>query len=148
LAGWAGPWLRHVGGPVLTAVAGLIVVTGLWWFTMRILLAGRGLLAEAVPVRRRHGCVLGGHGGGLLFFFSGIVITDNRKSGRSGLSSPSWPSCSSWGWCHPRRGGGPCTAYTRPILQSCLQEIAAEPVTDTTDPQPGTQREARSRYPP
>jgi len=24
--------------------------------------------------------------------FSGIVITDNRKSGRSGLSSPSWPS--------------------------------------------------------
>jgi membrane protein len=41
LAGWAGPELRHAGGPALLAVAGLVWATGFWWLTMRILLAGR-----------------------------------------------------------------------------------------------------------
>jgi membrane protein len=41
LTGWAGPGLRHVGGPALLAVAGLVWATGFWWLTMRILLAGR-----------------------------------------------------------------------------------------------------------
>jgi len=41
LTGWAGPGLRHAGGPALLAVAGLVWATGFWWLTMRILLAGR-----------------------------------------------------------------------------------------------------------
>jgi membrane protein len=41
LTGWAGPAVRHAGGPVLMAVADLAWSTGFWWLTMRILLAGR-----------------------------------------------------------------------------------------------------------
>jgi membrane protein len=41
LTGWAGPGLRHAGGPALLAVAGLVWATGFWWLTMRILLADR-----------------------------------------------------------------------------------------------------------
>jgi membrane protein len=41
LSGWAGPGLRHVGGPALLAVVGLVWATGFWWLTMRILLARR-----------------------------------------------------------------------------------------------------------
>jgi membrane protein len=41
VTGWAGPGLRHAGGPALLAVVGLVWATGFWWLTMRILLAGR-----------------------------------------------------------------------------------------------------------
>jgi hypothetical protein len=41
LAGWAGPWLRGAGGPVLLGVIGLVVLTGFWWFTIWFLLGGR-----------------------------------------------------------------------------------------------------------
>jgi membrane protein len=41
LSGRAGPGLRHVGGPALLAVVGLVWAIGFWWLTMRILLAGR-----------------------------------------------------------------------------------------------------------
>jgi membrane protein len=41
LASWAGPSLHSAGGPVLLAVLALVVVTGFWWFTMWLLLAGR-----------------------------------------------------------------------------------------------------------
>jgi membrane protein len=49
LTGWAGLWLRHAGGPALLAVAGLPWCTGLWWLTMRILLAGRISGRKLVP---------------------------------------------------------------------------------------------------
>ena len=41
LSRWAGPGLRHAGGPTLLAVTGLVCATGFWWLTMQILLAGR-----------------------------------------------------------------------------------------------------------
>ena len=63
LTGWAGPGLRHAGGPALLAAAGLVWATGFWWLTMRILLAGRVSVAEAIPGRLRHGRAVCGHGG-------------------------------------------------------------------------------------
>ena len=49
LAGWAGPWLHRHGGPVLLAVLGLVALTGFWWFSLWLLLAGRIRWREVFP---------------------------------------------------------------------------------------------------
>ena len=49
LASWAGPTVHAAGGPVLLAVLALIAVTGFWWFTMWLLLAGRVSWRELFP---------------------------------------------------------------------------------------------------
>jgi membrane protein len=41
LVSWAGPSVHAAGGPVLLAVIALGSLTGFWWFTMWLLLAGR-----------------------------------------------------------------------------------------------------------
>ena len=41
LVSWAGPTVHAAGGPVLLAVIALVALTGFWWFTMWLLLAGR-----------------------------------------------------------------------------------------------------------
>ena len=41
LISWAGPSVHAAGGPVLLALLALVAVTGFWWFTMWLLLAGR-----------------------------------------------------------------------------------------------------------
>jgi membrane protein len=41
LTAWAGPTVHTAGGPALLAVLALVAVTGFWWFTMWLLLAGR-----------------------------------------------------------------------------------------------------------
>jgi membrane protein len=51
-SGWAGPQLRGAAGPVVLGIAGLVAVTGFWWFTMWFLLAGR------VPWRRLLSCAI------------------------------------------------------------------------------------------
>jgi membrane protein len=45
LGGWAQPWVR-AAGPVVWVIVVLVAFTGLWWFSMRFLLAGR------IPWRR------------------------------------------------------------------------------------------------
>ena len=49
LAGWAGPWLRGAGGPVLLGVIGLVVLTGFWWFTIWFLLGSRISWRDVFP---------------------------------------------------------------------------------------------------
>jgi membrane protein len=49
MASWAGPSVHGAGGPVLLAVLALVVVTGFWWFTMWLLLAGRVSRLELIP---------------------------------------------------------------------------------------------------
>jgi membrane protein len=85
LTGWAGPGLRHVGGPVLLAAAGLVWATGFWWLTMWILPAGR------IPWRTlfRAACATG-----VLYVamevvfslvFSAMVISNEKKYGPIGI---------------------------------------------------------------
>ncbi len=49
LISWAGPSVHAAGGPVLLAVLALVAVTGFWWFTMWLLLAGRVTWRELFP---------------------------------------------------------------------------------------------------
>lgn len=49
LSSWAGPTVHAAGGPVLLAVLALLAVTGFWWFTMWLLLAGRISWPELFP---------------------------------------------------------------------------------------------------
>jgi membrane protein len=85
LTGWAGPGLRHAGGPVLLAVGGLVWATGFGWLTMWILLGGRisgrklflaacamGVLYVAMEVV-------------FSLVFSTMVISNERKYGPIGI---------------------------------------------------------------
>jgi membrane protein len=85
LTGWAGPWLRHVGGPVLLAVAGLVWVTGFWWLTMRTLLAGRISWRTLFPAACATSGLYVAMEAVFSLFFSSMVISDDIRYGPIGV---------------------------------------------------------------
>ena len=84
LAGWAGPRLRHAGGPPLLVLAGLVLSTAFWWLTMRILLARRISWQKLFPPACATGVLYVAMEVFFSLFFSGIVISDEQKFGPIG----------------------------------------------------------------
>ena len=84
LAGWAGPRLRHAGGPALLAVAGLVWATGFWWLTMRILLAGRISWRALFPAACATGVLYVAMQTVFSLVFSAMVISDEHTYGPIG----------------------------------------------------------------
>jgi len=84
LTGWAGPWLRHAGGPALLAVAGLIWATGFWWLTMRILLAGRISWRALFPAACTTSVLYVAMQTVFSLVFSAMVISDEHTYGPIG----------------------------------------------------------------
>ena len=84
LSGWAGPGLRHAGGPVLLAVAGLVWATGFWWLTMRILLAGRISWRALFPAACATGVLYVAMQTVFSLVFSAMVISDEHTYGPIG----------------------------------------------------------------
>ena len=123
-----GPALRGAGGPVLLGVIGLVVLTGFWWFTMLVPAGRQGLLAGAVPGRRRHGRVLAGHGGRLLrhLLRHGHLLRQQVRADRGGLC-PDVLADRHRGGDHLRRCGGRRLAGAGSVVPGCRQEIAAGP---------------------
>ena len=84
LTGLAGPGLRHVGGPALLAVAGLVWATGFWWLTMRILLAGRISWRALFPAACATGVLYVAMQTVFSLVFSAMVISDEHTYGPIG----------------------------------------------------------------
>ena len=84
LTGWAGPGLRHVGGPALLAVAGLVWATGFWWLTMRILLAGRISWRVLFPAACATGVLYVAMQTVFSLVFSAMVISNEHTYGPIG----------------------------------------------------------------
>lgn len=85
LTGWAGPGIRHVGGPALLAVAGLVWSTGFWWLTMGILLARRVSWRALFPAACATGVLYVAMEVVFWLFFSGMVISDDNRYGPIGV---------------------------------------------------------------
>jgi membrane protein len=85
LTGWAEPGLRHVGGPVLLAAAGLVWATGFWWLTMWILLAGRIPWRKLFPAACATGVLYVAMEVVFSLFFSAMVISNDNKYGPIGI---------------------------------------------------------------
>ena len=85
LTGWAAPGLRHVGGPVLLAAAGLVWSTGFWWLTMRILLASRVSWRALLPAACATGVLYVAMQAVFAVFFSAMVISNDAKYGPIGI---------------------------------------------------------------
>jgi membrane protein len=85
LAGWAASGLRHAGGPVLLAAAGLVWATGFWWLTMWILLAGRIPWRKLFPAACATGVLYVAMEGFFSLFFSGMVVSNEKKYGPIGV---------------------------------------------------------------
>jgi membrane protein len=89
LTGWAGPGLRHAGGPALLVAAGLAWSAGFWWLTMRILLPGRIAGRALVPAACATGALYVATEAVFSLFFSAMVISEDHTYGPIGSSSPS-----------------------------------------------------------
>ena len=85
LTGWAGPGLRHAGGPALLAAAGLVWATGFWWLTMRMLLAGRISWRKLFPAACATGVLYVAMEVVFSLVFSAMVISDDNKYGPIGI---------------------------------------------------------------
>jgi membrane protein len=85
LGGWAGPALRHAGGPVLFGAAALVSFTGFWWLTMWILLAGRVSWRKLFPAACATGVFWLGMEVAFSLFFSNMVIADYEEYGPIGM---------------------------------------------------------------
>jgi membrane protein len=85
LAGWAGPWLRGAGGPVLLGVIGLVVLTGFWWFTIWFLLGSRISWRDAFPAAVATAVFWLGMEAVFSVIFSGMVTSDDTKYGPIGV---------------------------------------------------------------
>jgi membrane protein len=85
LASWSGPWLRRSGGPVLLGLAGFIVLTSFWWFTMWFLLAGRVPWRALLPSAIATSVCWIGMEIVFSFIFSNEVISDDKKYGSIGI---------------------------------------------------------------
>jgi membrane protein len=85
LGGWAGPPLRHAGGPALLAVAGLAWSTGFWWVTMRILLARRISWRALFPAACATGVLYVAMEVVFSLFFSAMVVSDDNRYGPIGV---------------------------------------------------------------
>ena len=84
LSGWAGPGLRHAGGPALVAVTGLVWATGFWWLTMQILLAGRLTWRALFPAAWATGVLYIAMQMAFSLVFSAMVISDEHTYGPIG----------------------------------------------------------------
>ena len=85
VTGWAGPWLRSFGGPVLLVAVGLMALTIYWWFTMWFLLAGRIPWSDLLPSAIATGICWIGMKVVFSFIFSSTVIGDDKKYGLIGV---------------------------------------------------------------
>ena len=85
LTGWAAPGLRHAGGPVLLAAAGLVWATGFWRLTMWVLLAGRVPWRKLFPAACATGVLYVAMEGFFSLFFSAMVISNEKKYGPIGV---------------------------------------------------------------
>jgi membrane protein len=85
LTGRAGPGLRHAGGPVLLAAVGLVWVTGFWWLTMWILLAGRIPGRKLIPAACATGVLYVAMEVVFSLVFSAMVISNEKKYGPIGI---------------------------------------------------------------
>jgi membrane protein len=85
LGGWAGPALRHAGGPVLLGAAALVSFTGFRWLTMWILLAGRVSWRRLFPSACATGLFWLGMEVAFSLFFSNMVIADYKEYGPIGM---------------------------------------------------------------
>ncbi|MCC9307252.1 YihY/virulence factor BrkB family protein [Kitasatospora sp. RB6PN24] len=92
LSAWASPAVRHVGGPVLLAAAGLVVVTAYWWLTMWLLLAGRIPWRDLFPSACATGLYYLGAMVVFSFVASAMITSDSREYGPIGVvfSLMSW----------------------------------------------------------
>jgi membrane protein len=85
LTGWARPGLRHVGGPVLLAAAGLVWATGFWWLTMRILLGSRVSRRALLPAACATGVLYVAMEVFFSLLFSAMVISNDATYGPIGI---------------------------------------------------------------
>jgi membrane protein len=85
LGGWAGPPLRHAGGPALLAAAGLIWAIAFWWATMAILLARRIPWRTMFPAACATGLLYVAMEAVFSLFFSAMVISDDTRYGPIGV---------------------------------------------------------------
>jgi membrane protein len=85
LGGWAGPRLRHAGGPALLAAAGLIWAIAFWWATMAILLARRISWRTLFPAACATGVLYVAMEAVFSLFFSAMVISDDTRYGPIGV---------------------------------------------------------------
>jgi membrane protein len=84
--GLAGPAVRHAGPAVLAAVA-LIYLTGFWWFTLWLLLAGRVSWRQLFPCALATGLFWLGMEVAFSLFISNMVISENKEYGPIGIVS-------------------------------------------------------------
>jgi membrane protein len=80
----AGPGLRHAG-PVLFWIVALVALTGSWWFTMWLLLAGRVPWRRLLPCAVATGALWVGMGLVFSVIFSGMVTGDDQRYGPIGV---------------------------------------------------------------
>jgi membrane protein len=85
LTGWAGPGLRHLGGPLLLVAVGLVWSTGFWWVSMWILLAGRISWRKLFPAACATGVLYVAMEVFFALFFSAMVISNDKKYGPIGV---------------------------------------------------------------
>jgi membrane protein len=85
LAGWAGPYLHHHGGPLLLAILGLAALTGFWWFSLWLLLGGRIPWRNLFPSAMATAVCWLGMEIVFSFTFSSEIITDDTKYGPIGV---------------------------------------------------------------
>jgi membrane protein len=85
LAGWVGPGLHRLAGPVALGILSLVAATGFWWLTMWLLLAGRKTWRELLPAAIATGVCWLGMEAVLSVVFSSTIISNYNKYGSIGV---------------------------------------------------------------
>jgi membrane protein len=85
-AGLFGPAVRHAA-PVVWPVVAAVWFTGLWWFTLWLLLGGRVSWRRLFPCAIATGLFWLGMEVAFSFFISGMVISENKEYGPIGIVS-------------------------------------------------------------
>jgi membrane protein len=84
-AAWAGPHVRHAGGPVALGIAGFVALTLFWWLTIRILLGSRVGWREVFPAAVATGLFWVGMEIVFAITFSGMVSSEYTEYGAIGV---------------------------------------------------------------
>ena len=85
LAGWVGPHIGDVGGPVLQGLIGFVALVGFWWFTMWFLLGGRVPARDVIPSAVATSLFWVGMTLVFRLTFSNSVVSDYDKYGAIGV---------------------------------------------------------------
>lgn len=126
LTGWAGPGLRHLGGPTLLVAVGLAWSTGFWWVSMWILLAGRISWRKLFPAACATGVLYVAMEVFFALFFSAMVISNDKKYGPIGVIFALLSYLIAIGVVViVGRRRGSCLARARPVIRRCPEETAA-----------------------